>query len=144
MNPTGSVCSVADALHGHRAAVLHRSQSSGVATETVHAADKWRWAGCGEQWAGSGVKTCDTFISQQYFKALPPLVMPSIPLLYAVQLCVRYMSEPFGQNRRQPVHLARLQEESPSPGSLHVAPEQHHPPAPGHFLLGAAWSRESH
>ena len=53
MNPSGAVCPVADALHWHRAALLHWPQSSRVATETVHAIDKRRWAGHREQRTGS-------------------------------------------------------------------------------------------
>lgn len=53
VNPSGAVCPLVNALHRHWAALLHRSQSSRVATETIHAIDKWRWAGRREQRTGN-------------------------------------------------------------------------------------------
>lgn len=66
-----------------------------------------------------------------------------------MQYCVMYLtyfsvSEPFGQNRREPIYLAGFLEESPPACSLHVAPGQHLPPAIGSLLFGAAWNREGY
>lgn len=69
--------------------------------------------------------------------------------LYTIWCCVRYLiwisiSEPVGQNRREPVYLAGFQKEGPSACSLHVAPRQHLSPAAGHLLFRAAGSWEGY
>lgn len=125
---SGAVRPVAVPLHRHRAALLPRPQSPRSAPSAVHAAHQWRWAGRGERQTGSRV------ITARMSQGLPELVLTLISPT----------SGPPGRRRREPVHLAGLQEEGPTARAVHVAPWQCLPAAAGGLLPGAAGGGEGH